>query len=270
MTNAAHSRQPAVFFGHGSPMNTLQHNQHTAAWAQFGQDSLAHKPSAILCISAHWYIRGTAVTAMENPRTIHDFGGFPQELFDVEYPAPGSQPLAQRVAELLAPLDVTLDQQWGLDHGTWSVLKHVYPDADIPVVQLSIDASQPPAFHFQLGQRLAVLRNEGVMIIGSGDTVHNLRMIKRDDQQENGFAPAFAWALRFDERVRDCLLKGNFAPLINYDRLDPEALLAVPTPEHYLPLLYVLGANLPGDQVEIITEGIELGSISMMAFALQS
>lgn len=265
MTNSLHSRQPAVFFGHGSPMNTLQHNRHTTAWAQFGQHSLAQKPTAILCASAHWYIRGTAVTAMENPRTIHDFGGFPQELFEVEYPAPGSLPLAQRVAELLAPLHVTLDQQWGLDHGTWSVLKHVYPNADIPIVQLSIDASQPPAFHFQLGQRLALLRDEGVMIMGSGDTVHNLRTIKWQES-----APAFDWAQRFDQRVRDCLLKGNFAPLINYDRLDPEALLSVPTPDHYLPLLYVLGAGLPEDRVEFITEGIELGSISMMAFTLQS
>ena len=256
-------RQPAVFFGHGSPMNTLQINTHTQAWARFGQQCLGDKPAAILCISAHWYQRGIAVTAMARPRTIHDFGGFPQALFDVEYPAPGAPALAQRVTELLAPQEVVQDQAWGLDHGTWSVLAHVFPDADIPVVQLAIDATQPPAFHYQLGQKLAALRDEGVLIMGSGDTVHNLRMVRWGDNM-----PAYDWALRFDEKFRECLVNGNHQPLINYDRLDPEALLAVPTPDHYLPLLYVLGTHKPGDRLQFITEGIELGSISMLAFAL--
>lgn len=264
MNTNSFARQPAAFFGHGSPMNTLQDNTHTRAWARFGQQCLAHRPTAILCISAHWYIRGTAVTAMAMPRTIHDFGGFPQALFDVEYPAPGAPALAQRVAELLAPLDVVQDQQWGLDHGTWSVLAHVFPEADIPVVQLSIDATQPPAFHYQLGQKLTTLRDEGVLIMGSGDTVHNLRTVRWGDNM-----PAYDWALRFDEKFKQCLVSGNHTPLINYDRLDPEALLSVPTPDHYLPILYALGAHRPDDQLQIITEGIELGSISMMAFAFK-
>lgn len=258
------TRQPAAFFGHGSPMNTLQDNPHTQAWARFGQQCLPHRPAAILCISAHWYIPGTAVTAMATPRTIHDFGGFPQALFEVEYPAPGAPALARRVAELLAPLDVVQDQQWGLDHGTWSVLAHVFPEADIPVVQLSIDATQPPAFHYQLGQKLTALRDEGVLIMGSGDTVHNLRTVRWGDNM-----PAYDWALRFDEKFKQCLVNGNHTPLINYDRLDPEALLSVPTPDHYLPLLYVLGAHQPDDQLQLITEGIELGSISMLAFAFK-
>lgn len=255
-------RQPAVFFGHGSPMNTLQHNRHTDAWASFGRRLLQHPPAAVLCISAHWYIHGTAVTAMAAPRTIHDFGGFPQALYEVEYAAPGSPELAQRVAELLSPLAVALDRNWGLDHGTWSVLAHVFPQAEIPIVQLSIDASKPPLFHFQLGQKLAALRDEGVLIMGSGNTVHNLRMVNWDHD-----APAHDWALRFDERVHDCLVNGDHTSLIDYERLAPQALLAVPTPDHYLPLLYVLGARQPGDDLRFITEGIELGSISMLAFA---
>jgi 4,5-DOPA dioxygenase extradiol len=262
------SRQPAVFFGHGSPMNTLEHNRHTAAWARFGAATLrgdpTTKPRAILAISAHWYGNGSAVTAMPAPRTIHDFGGFPRALFEVEYPAVGAPALAQRIAELLAPVAVTQDQAWGLDHGTWSVLAHLAPAADIPVLQLQIDARQAPAFHYQLGQQLATLRDEGVMIMGSGDSVHNLRLVNWQDA-----ATPFAWAERFDARVRACVEQADHAPLINYPTLDRDALLAVPTPEHYLPLLYVLGASLPGDRCDVITDGIELGSISMFAFALR-
>ncbi|WP_119631577.1 4,5-DOPA-extradiol-dioxygenase [Methylocaldum marinum] len=254
--------QPAVFFGHGSPMNTLKHNRHTDAWASFGRQTLQHPPSAVLCISAHWYIYGTAVTATAAPHTIHDFGGFPQTLYEVEYAAPGSPELAQRIAELLSPLAVTLDRNRGLDHGVWSVLAHVFPRAEIPVVQLSIDGTKPPLFHFQLGRKLAALRDEGVLIMGSGNTVHNLRTVNWYDD-----APPYDWALRFDERVRECLVNGDHTSLIDYERLDPRALLAVPTPDHYSPLLYVLGASQPGDDLRFITEGIELGSISMLAFA---
>lgn len=260
--NTFANRQPAVFFGHGNPMNTLMQNRHTQAWSRFGQHCLANRPAAVLCISAHWYGPGVAVTAMTQPRTIHDFGGFPQALFDVEYPALGAPALAQRVTELLAPLAVVQDHQWGLDHGTWSVLAHVFPDADIPVVQLSIDATKPPAFHYQLGQTLAALRAEGVMMMGSGDTVHNLRRLQMGDD-----APPYDWALRFDEQVRMCLNQNSHAPLINYHHLDREALLAVPTPDHYLPMLYVLGARQPEDKLHIITEGIDLSSISMLSFA---
>ncbi|CAI8753752.1 4,5-DOPA-extradiol-dioxygenase [Methylocaldum szegediense] len=259
MTN---HRQPAVFFGHGSPMNTLQQNRHTDAWAAFGRQTLQHPPAAVLCISAHWYIHGTAVTATATPPTIHDFGGFPKALYEVEYAAPGSPELAQRIVELLSPLAVALDRKRGLDHGAWSVLARVFPKAEIPVVQLSIDASMPPEFHYELGQKLAVLRDEGVLIMGSGNTVHNLRTVNWDPD-----APAYDWALRFDERVRDCLVNGDYNALIDYERLTPDAKLAVPTPDHYLPLLYILGARRPGDDLQFITEGIELGSISMLAFA---
>jgi len=171
------SRMPVVFFGHGSPMNTLERNQYTESWRWLG--SSIPKPKAILCISAHWYTEGTAVTAMEKPKTIHDFYGFPQALFDVQYPAPGDPKLASRLRELLAPVDVEMDESWGLDHGTWSVLKHSYPGAEIPVVQLSIDGTQPPQFHYETGRRLAPLRDEGVLVAGSGNVVHNLRLMKR-------------------------------------------------------------------------------------------
>ena len=199
---------------------------------------------------------------MSAPRTIHDFGGFPQALFDIDYPAPGDPALARRIVDLLAPVPVELDTEWGLDHGVWSVLVHAAPAANIPVLQLRIDASKPPAFHYQLGQKLAALRNENVAIMGSGDTVHNLRIMDWRNADT-----AFDWALRFDEKFLECLRKGNYTPLINYINLDPEALLAVPTPEHYLPLLYVLGAHCADDELLIFNEGIDHGSISMLAFA---
>lgn len=263
--NTPHAaQQPAIFFGHGSPMNAISDNRNSRAWAEFGRTCFVgkQKPKAILCISAHWYGQGTAVSTAAKPRTLHDFGSFPQALFDVDYPALGDPALAQHIADLLAPLPVELDAEWGLDHGVWSVLVHAAPAANIPVLQLRIDASKPPAFHYQLGQKLAALRDENVAIMGSGDTVHNLRRI-----DWNADAPAFDWAKRFDARVRACLDSGNHAPLINYFNLDPEALLSVPTPDHYLPLLYVLGAHRPGDTLQIINEGIDNASISMLAFA---
>ena len=225
-------------------------------------NAAAFADSRALHFGALVYIPGTAVTATTAPRTIHDFGGFPKALYEVEYAAPGSPKLAQRILELLSPLAVALDRKRGLDHGVWSVLAHVFPRAEIPVVQLSIDASKPPLFHYQLGQKLAALRDEGVLIMGSGNTVHNLRMMNWDHD-----APAYGWALRFDERVREYLVNGDHMSLIDYERLTPQALLAVPTPDQYLPLLYVLGASQPGDDLRFITEGIELGSISMLAFA---
>jgi len=255
------TRMPAVFFGHGSPMNTLEHNQYTEAWRRLGE--LVPKPKAILAISAHWYVRGTAVTAMEEPRTIHDFGGFPQELFEVEYPAPGDPALAVRVRQLLAPVEVTLDESWGLDHGTWSVLVHAYPKADVPVVQLSIDGTKPPRFHFELAQRLAPLRDEGVLIAGSGNVVHNLGRI----QWAAGAKP-YDWAVRFNDAVRGYLAAHEPGALIDYLSLGEDARLSVPTPEHYLPLLYVIAQQGENETISFPVDGIEFGSIGMLTAAV--
>lgn len=252
------ARMPVVFLGHGNPMNALADNAYTRAWAELGRD--VPRPAAILAVSAHWYQPGTHVTAMERPRTIHDFGGFPRELYAFEYPAPGDPALARRVAELAAPLDVRRDTEWGLDHGTWAVLCHVYPDASIPIVQLGIDETQPPAFHYQLGQRLAPLRDEGVLIVGSGNIVHNLHAYAWGRHP----AEPFDWAVRFEEVVRGGLTRGEHAPLVDYEALGRDALLAVPTPEHYLPLLYTAGAAA-GDAATFPVSGVDGGSISMLS-----
>ncbi|HEY5512055.1 MAG TPA: 4,5-DOPA dioxygenase extradiol [Geomonas sp.] len=250
---------PAIFIGHGNPMNALSKNVYTDSWASLGKT--VPRPRAVLVVSAHWYIPGCAVTANLTPRTIHDFGGFPKELHEVEYPAPGSPELARRVKDLLSPVSVELDESWGIDHGTWSVLTHVFPDADIPVVQLSIDHRQPPIFHYELGKRLRSLREEGILIIGSGNLVHNLRSYAWGIQD----APPFDWALRFERQVRELLLKGDDARVVAYDRLGPDAMLSVPTPDHYLPLLYVLGLRKDNEPVVFPVEGIDGGSISMLA-----
>lgn len=253
-------RLPALFLGHGNPMNALGENEWTRAWAALGAQ-LAPRPRAVLAISAHWYIAGTAVTASPEPRTIHDFGGFPRELFAVRYPAAGDPALAARVQRLLAPLHVEADRSWGLDHGSWSVLRHVFPEADVPVVQLSIDETMPPAFHHELGTRLRPLRDEGVLLVGSGDVVHNLHAYAWGRHA----ALPYDWALRFESAVRASLLAGEHAPLIDYSALGSDALLSVPTPEHYLPLLYALGASFPGERVSFPVEGIDGGSVSMLA-----
>lgn len=250
---------PALFLGHGTPMNTLEDNRYTRAWRSLGRT--LPRPEMILAISAHWYVDGVAVTAMEKPQTIHDFGGFPQALFDVRYPAPGSPALAARVQELLAPLSVAADHSWGLDHGTWSVLAHVYPEADIPVVQLAMDSRQPPAFHYQMGRLLAPLRDEGVLLVGSGNVVHNLGMLRRE-------AAAYDWANRFDNAVKNHLLRHDHEPLIAYDKLDPEARLSVPTPEHYLPLLYVIATQQDDETATFPVDGMDMGSLSMLSVAI--
>lgn len=250
---------PAVFFGHGNPMNALQDNAYTQAWSALGAD--LPRPKAVLAISAHWYLPGTLVTAMETPRTIHDFGGFPAELYRARYPAPGDPALARRVQALLAPLSVGSDLLWGLDHGTWAVLCHVYPQAEIPIVQLSIDESQPPAFHYELGRLLAPLRDEGILIAGSGNLVHNLEAYAWGRHA----AKPFDWAVRFEERVRRSLASGDDLTLVDYEALGSDALLSVPTPEHYLPLLYVLGARRSGEPVSFPVEGVDGGSISMLS-----
>jgi 4,5-DOPA dioxygenase extradiol len=253
---------PTVFFGHGSPMNALQDNAYSAAWGRFGRR--VPKPRAVLAVSAHWYLPGTALTVSTSPRTIHDFGGFPQALYEVRYPAPGDPDLAGRVRDLLSPVEVEFDDSWGLDHGTWSVLKHVYPRADVPVVQLRIDSSRPAAFHYEIGQALAPLRSEGIMILGSGNLVHNL---KRYDWEGNS-GRVYDWAGRFEQRARELILEERHADLVDYRNLGRDAALSIPTPEHYLPLLYVLGGKLPGDRVSFPVEGIEGGSISMLAVEL--
>lgn len=250
---------PIIFFGHGNPMHAVSNNVYTDGWSAIGAS--LPRPRAILAVSAHWYIPGCAVTAQAAPPTIHDFGGFPRALYEVTYPAPGSPELARRVQDLLAPLPVALDENWGIDHGSWSVLTHVFPRADIPVVQLAIDERQPPAFHYELGQRLAPLREEGVLLIGSGNLVHNLHAYAWG---QHG-VQAYDWAVRFEERVRELLLAANHDPLVAYEELGRDALLAVPTPDHYLPLLYVLGFRRQGDPVSFPVHGVDGGSVSMLA-----
>lgn len=254
--------QPAIFLGHGNPMNTLVQNDFTRAWAHLGQR--LPRPRAILVVSAHWYSPGTAVTAMAQPRTIHDFGGFPPELYEVQYPAPGDPVLAQRVRELLAPTNVRLDQQWGLDHGTWSILHHVYPTADVPVLQLSMDSRQPAEFHFELAKRLAPLRDEGVLVIGSGNIVHNLREYAWGQPQ---IAP-YDWTIEFETLVREAVLKNEVEPLLHYKQTGRAAQLAVPTPEHFLPLLYVLALRRADEPVRFPVDGYEGGSLSMLSIQL--
>lgn len=250
---------PAIFLGHGNPMNALLKNGYTEGWRRIGAQF--PRPKAILAISAHWYVPETGVTVSTSPRTIHDFGGFPPELFRVQYPAPGDPQLARRVQQLLAPLPVTLDNRWGLDHGTWSVLVHAFPNADIPVVQLSINETEPASFHFELGKKLAPLREEGILLAGSGNLVHNLH--------------AYAWgrhmpepydlAIKFEEEARQMMLAGDLRPLVNYEELGPPAMLSIPTPDHYLPLLYVIATQQPHENITFPVDGVDGGSISMLS-----
>jgi 4,5-DOPA dioxygenase extradiol len=251
--------QPAIFLGHGSPMNAIENNQFTSAWEELGRRF--PQPKAILAISAHWMTTNIAVTAMSNPRTIHDFGGFPPALFAANYPAPGSPELAQRIMQLLGPLHVHQDYTWGLDHGTWSVLIKMYPAANIPVVQMSLNLNEKEDFHFRLGKQLSSLRDEGIMIVASGNIVHNLRRL---DMHNRGFD----WAQRFDQHIHDAILREDFASVINYAQFGQDAQLSVPTVEHYLPLLYTLGAKRDGDQITIINKELVMGSISMTSVVI--
>jgi 4,5-DOPA dioxygenase extradiol len=250
---------PAIFFGHGNPMNAVSHNQYTEAWQRIGRETT--KPNAILSISAHWYVPETAVTAATAPRTIHDFGGFPPELYQVQYPAPGDPALARRIQQLLAPLDVKLDHSWGFDHGTWSVLRHVYPAADIPVVQLSVDETKPASHHFEIGKKLAPLREEGVLIAGSGNLVHNLHTYAWGRHPRD----PYEWAVRFESAAKGMMMTGDYEPLVNYDVLGSDAALSIPTPDHYLPLLYVLASRGSNESISFPVEGVDGGSISMLA-----
>ena len=251
---------PAVFFGHGNPLNALLRNEWTEGWAAVGAG--LPRPRAVLCVSAHWYLPATLVSAQDSPRTIHDFGGFPRELYEVQYPAPGDPALAARVRDLLAPAaPVGLDTSWGLDHGAWSVLCHVFPEADVPVVQLSIDETKAASFHYELARRLAPLRDEGVLILGSGNVVHNLHAYAWGRHP----AEPLDWAVRFEARARELMLAGDHAPLVNYETLGRDAALSAPTPEHYLPLLYVLAQQREGDAVSFPVEGVDGGSVSMLS-----
>ena len=252
------TRMPVIFFGHGNPMNAISKNNYTKAWSDLGRK--LPKPKAILSISAHWYVPGVSLTSMPDPRTIHDFGGFPEELYQFEYPAPGDPKLARQVQQILSFVPASLDAAWGLDHGTWSVLSHVFPKADIPVVQLSIDECQPASFHYEMGRKLLPLRDEGVLVIGSGNLVHNLHAYAWGGHQPK----PYDWAVRFEETVRKLILAGNHGPLIDYKSLGQDALLSIPTPDHYLPLLYVLGGSEREEPVEFLAEGIDGGSGSML------
>lgn len=253
---------PALFLGHGNPMHTLGENTYTSSWSELGHN--LPKPKAILAISAHWYIWGTQVTAMANPRTIHDFGGFPAELFQVQYPAPGHPALATQIAALLRPTVVNPDHDWGLDHGSWTVLRHLFPKADIPVVQLSIDATKTPQFHYQLGQQLGPLRDQGILIVASGNLVHNLALYNWRQAE----LPPLDPALRFESQLRAHLLAADHEALINYHSLGAEAQFAVPCPDHYLPLLYLLGLQREKEALTFPIAGFDGGSISMLAVGL--
>jgi len=251
-------RMPAIFFGHGNPLNALGNNRYTEGWRRIGRD--LPEPRAILSISAHWFVPRLAVTETPTPRTIHDFGGFPREMYEVQYPAPGDPKLARYVQELLAPLQVELDKSWGLDHGTWSVLRHVYPGANVPVVQLSIDETQPASYHFEIGKTLASLREQAVLIMGSGNMIHNLHAYGWGRQ----IPDPYDWAVRFETTAKGMIMAGDYESLINYESLGPDALLSIPTPDHYFPLLYVLGSRQEGEAVTFPVEGVDGGSISML------
>lgn len=249
---------PVLFAAHGTPMNAITDNPYRERWRQWGES--LPRPKAILAISAHFYTRGTYVTAMEHPPTIHDFYGFPQELFDVRYPAPGDPALAKHVAELLAPTSVGLDVEgWGLDHGTWSVLMHMFPRADIPVVQLSMDGTQPPEYHYQLAKRLRPLRDEGVLVVANGNVVHNLQALRGET------APAADWCARFEAAVTDMLTKGDHQSLIHYEALGEDAHLSIPSPDHYLPLLYAIALQDEGEPITFPIAGSHLHSLSMLS-----
>jgi 4,5-DOPA dioxygenase extradiol len=252
-------RMPVLFIGHGSPMNAIEDNEFSRAWIAAGK--ALPRPKAILCVSAHWEAEGTQVTAMEKPKTIYDFYGFPHELYAKTYPAPGSPELAQRIRDLVEPVAVGLDQNWGLDHGAWSVLTRLFPNADIPVIQLSLDVNKSPQEHYDLGRQLKTLREEGVLILGSGNIVHNLRILNWEDS-------AYDWAVSYDAKVRKWILDDDHNPIIQYQQHGREAALAVNSAEHYKPLLYVLGATEPGEAVSFFAEKVTLGSISMRSLRI--
>ncbi len=252
-------KMPVLFIGHGSPMNAIEDNEFSKRWQQMGKE--IRTPKAVVVVSAHWLTKGTLVTAMPNPKTIHDFGGFPQALFDVQYPAPGNPELASEIQKLITNPAVELDHDWGLDHGTWSVVKHMYPDADIPVLQLSIDYYKPAAYHYELAKQLLSLRKKGVLIIGSGNMVHNLRMVAWDKLNEPEYG--FDWALEMNDVFKNKISNGFHKELIQYEKLHKAATLAIPSPDHYYPLLYILALQTDNDKVEFFNDKAVGGSLTM-------
>ena len=256
-------KMPVLFLGHGSPMNAIEENEFVASFRQLGKEVI--KPKIILCISAHWETKGTKVTAMQNPPTIHDFGGFPQALFDVQYPAPGSPELARVTKEIITKTDVELDTHWGLDHGAWSVIKHMYPNADVPVIQLSLDYTKPPKYHYELAQQLETLRHKGVLIVGSGNVVHNLRKVKWDKLND---AYAWDWAEETNEKIKSFIVDGNHQALIDYGKQGTSFALSIPTPEHYLPLIYILGLKDKKESIDLFNDKTVGGSIGMLSLRI--
>jgi len=256
--------QPVFFIGHGSPMNGIEQNIFSKKWQEIGKT--IDLPCAVLVVSAHWLTTGTLVTAMSEPKTIHDFGGFPKELFDVQYPAPGSPFLAEETAKLITSTNVGLDHDWGLDHGTWSIVRHMFPDANVPVLQLSIDYNKPAAYHYNLAKELYDLRKRGVLVIGSGNMIHNLRIIDWNNMAEPGFG--FDWAKSLNETFKNKILSKDHKDLIEYDRLGEAARLAIPTPDHYYPMLYALALMNNKDDVSIFNDEYVGGSLSMTSFRL--
>jgi len=250
---------PVLFVGHGSPMNGIEDNEFSRRWTQMAREIPV--PKAVLVVSAHWFTRGTKITAMNFPETIHDFGGFPKMLFDVQYPAPGNPELAKETVALVHSAKVELAHDWGLDHGTWTVVRHMYPEANIPVLQLSIDFNQGPQYHYDLAKELYDLRKKGVLIMGSGNMVHNLRMIAWDKMNEPEYG--FDWALSLNEKFKQLIADGDHKAMINYERLGRDATLAIPTPEHYLPLMYTLGLKGVKDKVSFFNDKAVAGSLTM-------
>ena len=250
---------PVLFVGHGSPMNGIEDNEFSQRWKKMAADIPV--PKAVLVVSAHWFTKGTQITAMDFPKTIHDFGGFPQALFDVQYPAPGNALLAKETAGIIKSANVELDHDWGLDHGTWTVVRHMYPGANIPVLQLSIDYSKGPQYHYELGKELYSLRKKGVLIIGSGNMVHNLRMVAWDKLNTSNYG--FDWAIQMNDTFKNLINDRNHNPLINYESMGKEAKLAIPTPEHYLPLLYTLALQGSKDKAEFFNDKAVGGSLTM-------
>jgi 4,5-DOPA dioxygenase extradiol len=248
---------PVLFIGHGSPMNGIEDNEFSNRWKKLSREIPV--PKAVVVVSAHWFTRGTKITAMDFPKTIHDFGGFPQELFNVQYNSPGNPALASETKTLVHSANVELDHDWGLDHGTWTIIRHMYPEANIPVLQLSIDHTKGPKYHYELAKELIQLRKKGVLIVGSGNMVHNLRMISWEMIEGGGYD----WANNINEKFKSLILDKNHEPLINYGQLGKEASLAIPTPEHYLPLLYTLGLQQKQEHVSLFNDKAVGGSITM-------
>ena len=255
---------PALFIGHGSPMNGIRQNEFSDHWKKMATE--IPTPAAVLVVSAHWFTKGTRITSMDFPKTIHDFGGFPKELFDVQYKAPGNPQLAKETAELLHSAHVELDHDWGLDHGTWTIVRHMYPEANIPVLQLSIDYTKGPQYHYELAKELYALRRKGVLIIGSGNMVHNLKMVAWDRIDKGEFG--FDWAIQINDKFKHLIQAGDHKPLINYESLGREAMLAIPTPEHYLPLMYTLGLKGNNDEVSFFNDKAVAGSLTMTSVML--